>query len=93
MADLIVVDDNYESISGAYKEIGDYFEKIISVYTDELQFLCEYGVRSGTLHDNLESFREVANQLKGQIETIVDLASEICGDFITDIDDADKALY
>ena len=93
MADLIVNDVDYESMSEAYTELGTYFEEIITDYLAVLDNICSDGVTSGNIHDNLVTYKETVSQLSGQIEAALGIASRICTDFVSDIDEADGDLY
>ena len=93
MADLIVNDVDYESISADYKELGKYFEEILSTYLSVLDDICTSGIKSGNIHDNLVIFKGIASQLNGQIDAALGIASRLCTEFVTYIDEADGALY
>lgn len=93
MADLIVNDVDYESISADYKELGKNFEEILSTYLSVLDDICTSGIKSGNIHDNLVIYKETASQLSGQIDAALGIAARICTDFVSDIDTADGALY
>lgn len=93
MACLIVNDEDYEKISKMYEGIGGYFEDIIQSYLDVLGNVCKDGVTGGNLYVNLLEFKSTASELSGQIEATLGIAKSICTDFVSDIDEADKALY
>ena len=69
------------------------FEEIITDYIAVLDNICTDGVTSGNIHDNLVIYKETASQLSGQIDAALGIASRICTDFVSDIDEADGALY
>ena len=92
MADLVVNDEDYADLQELYTKLGTYFEDIISKYISEIDGICSDGVTGGNVHDNLMAFKGVAEKLEGQIETTLNIAKEICSDYISDIDDADSEL-
>lgn len=93
MADLIVNDSDYESIGDAYTTIGTYLEEIITDYLSIIDNICTDGIKCGNIHDNLLLFKQTASLLSGQINAATKIATQICEDFVSDIDEADGDLY
>ncbi len=93
MEDLIVNDSDYERMGDAYISIGAYFEEIITEYCSIIDNICINGIIKGNVHDNLQTFKQMASVLSGQVETATKIVAQVCEDFVDDIDDADEDLY
>ena len=91
--DLIVKDDNCESIANEYYKLGNRFEEYVNRYSDILNRVANEGVKSGKVHDNLLRCNEAVNGLKNQGKELT-INAEICAnEFLQDMDTADSYLY
>ena len=92
VTDLIVTDEDYESMSTAYTELQTYFDEILSEYISIIEGVCTDGVTAGNLNENLLTIKELATDLSKQLDEIAVLGA-FCTDYIEKIDEADEELF
>lgn len=91
--DLIVKDDNCESIANEYYKLGNRFEEYVNRYSEILNRVANDGIKSGKVHDNLLKFIEAVNGLKNQGKELTINAEKCANEFLQDMDTADSYLY
>ena len=93
MGNLIVVDDEYHSLSTAYKGYGTAFEDVYQQYVAILNTILQNAITSGDVYENLSSFASSAKILEGQFQQAVDLLAQYCDSFVSGVDSADQFVY
>ena len=93
MAELIVKDEEYESLAGLYRAFFERMEQGITAYCDTLDSVALNGVKAGDAHDKLVMFKDCASALKGTVEPLVEAMANKCGSYCESIDDIDKYVY
>lgn len=93
MQDIVISDENIESISKQIKSECENLEEIYDTYICILQQVKEYAVMEGSTSDAIGQFIETAQMLKGKFEEL-GLQLELgCLNYIYNIDKADGELY
>lgn len=91
--ELIVNDEYCEAMAQYYQRMGNRIETILEDYLSAMNRASAYGIPSGDTADALREFISCAEQLKGDIGEISDLASQYAKNFVSKIDRADRYLY
>ena len=93
MADLIVKDEEYETLAGLYRAFFERVESGITSYCSILDSVAASGVKAGDAHDKLVMFSGCANALKGTVEPLVDAMANKYWSYCESIDEIDKYVY
>lgn len=93
MIDIIVTDEDYNSLTNKYKELGEYFETVLESYCNIMGRVVTEGVKEGYTHQNLLAFTQQACSLKKQLSTNLNELSVYSTDYVGAIDEADDFLY
>ncbi len=93
LKDLIVCDDEYFDLATKYQELGETFDRQYRCFVKTLKNISEYAITSGQTHDNIEGLLTSLDGLKQKLSYSTDLASQLCGDFVDNIDEADSKLF
>lgn len=93
MSDLIVYDEEYSNLESAYDQLGTLFATQLNDYLTILGRLNTDAVTSGNVHDNLVLFYDKVAVLKDLLDDTLDVAGDLCDDYVDEVDDKDKGLY
>ena len=89
-----IIDDKYCSEMGVYfNEQGKKLDWMVSDYIDVLIYARDKAIKSGEVHDVLNSYIEYAKKLKGKISEISGKTPALISEFLSQIDEADKFLF
>ena len=93
MDDIIVADDEYESLKTALGSYGDVFEEQLNEYLTIMAIICDSIITEGSAAQNLQAFFSQATGFTGQTKELTALMQASCGSFVSDIDAADEYIY
>lgn len=91
--DLVVYDNEFEAMGEEYIKRAERFNEILEIYTASIKRILDEGIKSGQVHDNLNSFYETVEGLKDNVDDISKNAKKCLDGFIQDMDTADSYLY
>jgi len=93
MGNLIVSDNDYQSLSGRYKSLGEMMDEAFGEYIKVLTEICQSAITEGQVHQNLALFLETARLLQGRFGEITQAVSVALDEFLVDLDIADDIIY
>lgn len=93
MGDLIVKDDEHQTLADKLSEAGTVAEEQLDKFLSVMQAICDNGVSEGDTHANIVSFTTEVKKMKGLIKDITKPASDDVKTFVRQIDIADEYLY
>lgn len=91
--DLIVKDEEYESIAQSVTAFAERAEYIFTSYINCMTKLGTTGFISGTTSDNIKAYVSSITPLKGDLNSIAECLSSECAKYIADLDEADDFVY
>ena len=93
MDDIIVSDDEYESLKAALGAYGDAFEEQLGEYLGILTVICDSIVTEGLTAQSLQAFSLQARAFMGKTKELTGFMQASCSSFVSDIDAADEYIY
>ena len=93
MHDVIVCDEEFESVAGIVKKACSKINMIVSLNLTIMEDACNTGVASGDTAKALEMYVKYAQKLKGVAGSIADQHSTASQFFLDAVDAADDYLY
>ncbi len=90
---LKINDDEFYSYKTMISEMAGLLEEKLSAYMYIMQTVCNDGIISGNVHDNLKEYMEAVRLLEGQLLLLSSALGLNIDTFITEIDELDKNLY
>ncbi len=92
-SNLKINDDEFYTYSTLINEMAGLLEEKISAYMYIMQTVCNDGIISGTVHDNLQEYIEAIKLMEGQLLLLSAEMGLNVDTFITEVDELDKNLY
>lgn len=92
-SDVIVFDQEY---TYAAKQIKDYCAVLVELmesYNNCINDVLENAIKDKKITEKLQGIVSAVEEIKPSVETIGEQASDFCGNFVSEIDIADKFLY
>ena len=93
MGNLVVVDDEYHSLSTAYQQYAATYEDVYQQYASILDTILQNAIMSGDVYENLSAFASSAKLLAGQFKQATGALAQYCDAFVSDVDQADTFIY
>lgn len=93
MQDIVIVNEYIEEMKKFCGVQGTRYEAALFKYVSILQELNAQGIVRGQTADALRAFLEAAASLRGRVTEISTLFQQLMGNYLTDIDEADRELY
>ena len=93
MHDVIVCDEEFESVASIVKKACSKIDMIVALYLTIMEDACNSGVASGDTAKALETYVNHAQKLKGVAGSIADRHSSTSQFFLDSVDAADDYLY
>lgn len=90
---LVVVDDEYASLSDAYAEWARRVESLYESYIQCLSTVLKNAIPAGRTFENLQAFASSASLLGGQFQQVALALAAECTAFVERVDIDDKYLY
>ncbi|MBE5953213.1 MAG: hypothetical protein E7257_03515 [Lachnospiraceae bacterium] len=90
---LIICDSEFETYKTKMSELSALLESKIATYMYILQTLCNNGIKSGNVHDNLLTFVGALQNIQGQLPLLsAEMALNVDA-FISEVDEKDRNMY
>lgn len=93
MQDIVIVDEYIEEMKKFCSVQGTRYEVALFRYGSILLELNAQGIVRGQTAEALRAFLEAAASLKGRVAEITELFQQLMGNYLSDIDEADRELY
>lgn len=90
---LKIFDDEFYAYKTMINEMAGLLEEKLSAYMYIMQTVCNDGIISGTVHDNLQEYIEAIKLMEGQLLLLSAELGLNVDTFITEVDELDKNLY
>lgn len=90
---LKINDDEFYAYKTMISEMAGLLEEKLSAYIYIMQTVCNDGIISGNVHDNLKEYMEAVRLLEGQLFLLSSALGSNIDTFIAEIDELDKNLY
>lgn len=90
---LKINDDEFYTYSTMINEMAGLLEEKLSAYMYIMQTVCNDGIISGNVHDNLQEYIEAIKLMEGQLLLLSAELGLNVDTFITKVDELDINLY
>lgn len=90
---LKINDDEFYTYSTMINEMAGLLEEKLSAYMYIMQTVCNDGIISGNVHDNLQEYIEALKLMAGQLLLLSAEMGFNIDTFITTVDELDGQLY
>ena len=91
--DLIIDDDSIQIIGNYFRTQGTALDDVVSKYLDYLTSARRSAIKSGSTAEALDDFIELAQEIKGEIASLSEIAGQYTVNFLKRIDEEDRFLY
>lgn len=91
--DIVVNDDNCNAIGNDFVNRAKRFENALDQYNALLEEILDTAVMEGALANNLRKFKEAANALKNEANSVAKAGQGCTRQFLTDMNSADSYLF
>jgi hypothetical protein len=91
--DLYIVDSSYSALGKKLSAYAIFLSDCAKEYIDILNYLKDTAIPSGNIHSQLSGLQKVVSKLPDEIKSVGDKANKLCGNYISEIDEADSFLY
>ena len=92
-SNLKINDDEFYTYSTLINEMAGLLEEKLSAYMYIMQTVCNDGIISGNVHDNLQEYIEAIRFMEGQLLLLSAEMGLNVDTFITEVDELDANLY
>lgn len=90
---LKIYDDEFYDYKTKINEMAGLLEEKLSSYMHIMQTVCNDGITSGNVHDNLQAYMEAVRLMEGQLLLLGAELGLNVDTFITEVDELDRNLY
>lgn len=90
---LKIYDDEFYNYKTKINEMAGLLEEKLSSYMYIMQTVCNDGITSGNVHDNLQAYMEAVRLMQGQLLLLSAELGLNIDTFITEVDELDRNLY
>lgn len=91
--DVIVFDEEYKYASKEIRAYCDALIKMIRQYSECVNHILNEAIKDEKISSGLREIQKQVKLVMADINTICFEASDVCSDYIIEIDDADNFLY
>lgn len=92
-SNLIICDSEFESYKTKMSELSSLLEDKITAYISILQTIANNGIKSGNVHDNLQTFVGALQNIQGQLPLLSAEMALNVDTFISGVDEKDQNMY
>lgn len=90
--ELIVCDEEYVAYETKINSLGTQIEGKLSNLIVQLQMVCNEGITSGSVHDNLQLFVDSLSYMSGQLTFFTGSIGECADGFVLTVEDFDDMV-
>jgi len=93
MADIIIVDDEFDTISTEIRTKSETTEEMVTELKNAYGLINSEVAKEGVVADNFKILSDEVGSLSGGFAEIYELVSQLGKEFVEEIDDADSYFY